>query len=47
MKVSLVYTGAAPELIELVEREARRSTGPDAEIISSADPAIKSPVRWM
>ena len=38
MKVSLVYTGTTPELIELVEKEVRKNIGPDAEIISSQDP---------
>ena len=37
MKVSLVYTGTTPELIELVEKEVRKNIGPDAEIISSQD----------
>ena len=45
MKVSLVYTGTTPELIELVEREVRKNIGPDAEIISSADPTIIGEVR--
>lgn len=45
MKVSLVYTGTTPELIELVEKEVRKNIGPDAEIISSQDPTIIAEVR--
>ena len=45
MKVSLVYTGTTPELIELVEREVRKNIGPDPEIISSQDPTIIGEVR--
>ena len=45
MKAALVYTGTTPELIELVEREVRKNIGPEAEIISSADPTIIAEVR--
>ena len=45
MKAALVYTGTTPELIELVEQEVRKNIGPDAEIISSADPTIIGEVR--
>ena len=40
MKVSLVYTGVTPELIELVEREVKSQLPADTEIVSHKDPTI-------
>lgn len=40
MKIGIVYTSTTPELIELVERELRKSIGGNAEFLSYEDPSI-------
>ena len=45
MKAALIYTGTTPELTELVEREVRDRIGPEAELISLADPTILAEAR--